>query len=215
MTPDLAAMSGKHLEWAFFSSTDDFPCPYIWHMLDRDVEDVHVVDETPCWGIIAFSLLLPGGLGEERIRCRIERPLLEDVWLFKIWWYEVLDENGNFVAADIAGIVYDAVVLRQIPCHVIFNCCLSVVDDGHFLAIFSTLAGNELQRAKQPVPRVLTARFLRNLISRTALANGFLQSQNQKVHILLNGFAEQISEHAILWDKERQNGWLQNRGCHG
>lgn len=208
-------MSGEQLEWAFFSSTADFLCPYVWQTLHRDIVDVHVADDMPCWGILGFSLLLPGGLGEERIWCHVERPLLEDVWLFKIWLYEVPDENGTFAEADIADIVYDAVVLRQIPCCAIFNCSLSILGDTEYLAVFTTLVGNEIQRTQQPIPCVLTMRLLRTLISRTALANGFLRSQNQKAHVLLNGSTKLISENTILWNKKHQNGLLQDRMYNG
>ena len=194
-------MSGMMLEWAFSGSRLD--CPYSWQALDRDIDAVDHMEEIPCWGILGFSLLLPGEEGFERVSCHIEKQLPDDIWLFKIWRVEVTDAHGNFVAVAAGGeAVHDGVYLRKIPCCAIFNCSFGIISDVRFSAVFTTIAGNEALRVEQPLPPVLKMRLLYNLLSEAALAYGLLRSQNQNLAILLNGSAQPVSDTAVLWDRE-------------
>ena len=192
-------MAGVQLEWAFFTSIEAFACPYIWQRLEHYIENFDLEEEIPCWGILGFSLLLPGETTEERLRCRIERQVSEGIWLFNIWRYEVPDEEGIFVESVAEDMAYDAIAVRQIPTPAIFNCTLTIVSDARFLAVFTNLAGTEVQRVQPLLPAVLKMRLLCNLMSHAALAFGLLRSQNQDITILLNGSATPIDEDVVLW----------------
>jgi hypothetical protein len=195
-------MVDVQLEWAFFTSTEAFDCPHIWQRLDHYIENFELEDQIPCWGILGFSLLLPGETTEERLRCRIERNASEGVWLFNIWSYEVPDEQGIFVQSVAEDMAYDAVAVRQIPAPAIFNCALSIVSDARVLAVFTNLAGTEVQRVQPLLPAVLTMRTITNLMAHAALGFGLLRSQNQDVAVLLNGSATPLDDDAVLWRRD-------------
>jgi hypothetical protein len=192
-------MVDVQLEWAFFTSTEAFACPHIWQRLDHYIENFELEDQIPCWGILGFSLLLPGETTEERLRCRIERNASEGVWLFNIWSYEVPDEQGIFVQSVAEDMAYDAVAVRQIPAPAIFTCALSIVSDARVLAVFTNLAGTEVQRVQPLLPAVLPLRTITYLIAHAALGFGLLRSQNQDVAVLLNGSATPLDDDAVLW----------------
>lgn len=199
-------MAGVQLEWAFFTSIEAFACLHIWQKLDHYIETFELEDEIPCFGILGFSLLLPGETTEERLRCRIERQVSEGVWLFNIWRYEVPDEEGIFVESVAEDMAYDAIAVRQIPTPAIFNCALSIVSDTRFLAVFTNLAGTEVQRVQPLLPAVLKMRLLCNLMSHAALGFGLLRSQNQDIIILLNGSTAPLDEDVVLWRREPLQG---------
>jgi hypothetical protein len=94
---------------------------------------------------------------------------------------------------------YDAVAVRQIPAPAIFNCALSIVSDARVLAVFTNLAGTEVQRVQPLLPAVLTMRTITNLMAHAALGFGLLRSQNQDVAVLLNGSATPLDDDAVLW----------------
>lgn len=190
------------LEWAFFTSPEAFACPHIWQKLEHYLESFELEDEIPCWGLLGFSLLLPGDNTEERLRCCIERHVSEGVWLFNIWRFEVPDEDGVFVESAVEDMAYHAIAVRQIPAPAIFNCTFSIVSDTRFLAVFTNLAGTEVQRVQPLLPDVLKMRVLCNIMSHAALCFGLLRSQNQDTTVLLNGSAIPLDEDVVLWRRE-------------
>ena len=74
--------------------------------------------------------------------------------------------------------------------------------DARVLAVFTNLAGTEVQRVQPLLPAVLTMRTITNLMAHAALGFGLLRSQNQDVAVLLNGSATPLDDDAVLWRRD-------------
>ena len=93
--------------------------------------------------------------------------------------------------------------MREVPSGLIFNCELPMVESAYLDLICSTMAGNPLVHLHQQLlpPTTLTSHYLTQLITETLCDNRQLQSQDQQVHILLNGTAEELGGPTVLWNK--------------
>ena len=102
------------------------------------------------------------------------------------------------------------VAIRQVPADLVFNCELTIVeDDNSFQAIYTTLAGCPILHVEDSLASVMTLEHIMHHIAEAAEGMGLLRSQNQAVHLLLNGCATELPEEAVLWCRDSASGWLQ------
>eukprot|EP00435_Cladocopium_sp_Y103_P028161 s362_g7.t1 len=119
----------------------------------------------------------------------------------------VKEVHGGF--GGIGGYDYCPVGLfyaREVPGPLVFKCALALSDDKtSFDAAFTTLAGREIFRASQTLlPALLTMRDLIAMATGAGKADGLLQSQNQEVSVLLDGYSgtTPLCPQTVLWSKQ-------------
>ena len=87
---------------------------------------------------------------------------------------------------------------------------LSIMEHNNsFQATYTTLAGCPLLRVEDTLASVMTLEHIVHHIADAAEGMGLLRSQNQAVHLLLNGSATELREEAVLWRGDSESGWLQ------
>lgn len=121
--------------------------------------------------------------------------------------YAADDKNNNRFAQHVS-----AAAVRQVPGNLVFNCDLSIIEHNNsFQATYTTLAGCPLLRVEDTLASVMTLEHIVHHIADAAEGMGLLRSQNQAVHLLLNGSATELPEEAVLWCRDSESGWLQRR----
>lgn len=197
-------MSRRRLEWTFcgvargyraLSAMLDQTSPAMWTEL-RPQLCAQDIEEAPGWCAPILWFRLNG-----EYHCCVDGQLLCD----KYWIYQVqcLDAEGEWYEDE-------RIAVREIPAGLVINCSLHVVQDAYFQAVFTALSGQELLRDDHsPLPPVLTMGFLKELLRERLGNHSVVQSQNQEVHVLLNGSADVLDDEAVLWSRSLSNGVLQ------
>ena len=184
--------SNRRLEWADWPDTE----PDEWAMLGpKDTNQVNETEEAPGWYIGNFQEWREG---ED-----------EATEFYFDGWYDTEQGVAEYTGEIfIPGLDYCGTFgcyVREVPGPLVFNCVLSVDHTMHmFEAVFTTLAGREIfTRVQRAVPPVLIMRDLIAMATDAAKADGLLRSQNQKVCVLLDGYAGATSLclHTVLWSK--------------
>ena len=180
-------------------------------------------DASRTWPLDSFTLWL-----EELkmvTRCYDCQPASDDVWLYQVdsqcrgetlediieeyreqsEWEDDEEMRGAATTRDDdqrarkLAVLFGQVVVRKVPCALVFHCHLSILEPRRFHAIFTTLAGNQVLDLQEELEDVLTAAYLIQRVKRMAELNGQLRSQNQEIHVVLNGAAEALDKDAVLW----------------
>lgn len=212
-TRNLAMDTPRRIEWIrcegnsklsevaqFLTDAD----PSMWKRVAPPCLFIQDIEEAPGWYTPIIFLELDGksGLGVDGLR------LLGKCWIYNI---EAADDNDD----DMEGGLYKVgrVAVREVPPCLVFGCEISVSSTGNrFRAVFTTLAGNKILRIENAsMPLILTLGCLVRMVRKAARTNGFLQSWNQEVRVLLNGELSELTEQTVLWNQIQQNGWLQLR----
>lgn len=184
--------SSRRLEWAGSAIAE----PDEWTLLSPIYTDqADEIDEAPGWLMFRFDAW------------REEKPqhmscTFED-WYDRengvaLYLSEVYEEHfGDYPV----GLVY----AREVPSQLVFKCALAVSKDSQsFEAAFTTLAGREIGGASQrSLPRLLRMRDLTVMATDAAKIDGLLQSQNQEVCLVLDGYAAPLCAQTVLWSKQR------------
>jgi hypothetical protein len=165
--------------------------PEMWEPLPMDAFVViQEIDEAPGWYIPAVFLTLPGGRGIATEGLR----LLGHIWVYKVEFVHNNDHDDQELFSD------GTVAVREVPPCLVFNCSLAVFENRYFRAVFTNLAGNEVLRLEEDLPRTLTVGHLICSVRCQAHSLGFLQSFDQEVKVLLNGAVVEFCPHIVLWN---------------
>ena len=200
-------MSGYRFEWIrcagsnWTQLTQSLPVtdPCAWKLAPAgSILIVHAIDEAPGWYVPVVVFRLPGAraVAVEGLR------LLGQFWVYNVHFIHDNDNEDQELFSD------GKLILREVPTCLVFNCNLTILDDKHFQAAFTNLAGNELLQVVQVLPPKLTMGCLAGLMKAEVDRLNLLQSHNQEVRVLLNGATSELDCETILWNSLRPIRYL-------
>ena len=203
-------MGHRRLEYTFRSLEYTF----IEDIFDSQAVDERIADPRS-WHLLANHLCNQADI----VPTRCLKP-------FTVWfdvqyycWLDVRQHDDKYLLYKLQSLDGDdiwfedpRIAVREVPSGPVLNCELSVKENAYFDVICTTMAGSQILHLHQQLlpPTTFTSYYLTQLITEALCDNGQIQSQNQQVHVLLNGAHEELSNNqTVLWNKCFPDGLLQ------
>ena len=193
-------MCSRRLEWRA-DCLGDGKAGNVWTLFEPEAVKTWVqeTEEAPGWFVSRFDLWHDGrGLA---LCCHFEAWTdSAEEGVAAVYSVKPQSDDGTDEEGLVPNLLFGRAYVKEVPPGLILTCALSVdLEDRSFEAGFTTLAGNQVLRAREPLPPVLCVEHVWSLGVDRLLENGLLRSRNQELQILLESHVVELPLEAVLW----------------